>query len=154
MAKRRISVRDFRGDDVEIEWSDGTVYTVRGDLPMEIVNWMAALEEDSQEQDPNDEDVSFDFLDGGQELLEKLVQESNPNVVLPLPKLSPQELLGTMGALVGGDSVGDAVARAIGDSLGTIGEELKDDDGTAADPLAASPKPKRARAKKQTPKAA
>lgn len=127
MARRKISVSAFRGEPVEIEFEAGTsaagepvkaqTFPVRGDLPMEVVNWLAAIEEESQDA-LQDGDGDMKWMQDGQEVLERLIREMTPAAVLPA--LSPQELLGVMGALVGGESVGQAIAQAMSDGLEQI----------------------------------
>lgn len=129
MAKRRISVAQFRGEDAEIEFANGDVYPVRGDLPMEVVLYMAEIDDASND----DDEGSLDWVDRGRGLLTDLIREKTPKAKLPM--LSPQEILGTLASLVGGESVGQALSEAM--TLG-LAEAVEHADATLAedsDPL-------------------
>lgn len=121
MAKRRISVAQFRGEDAEIEFANGDVYPVRGDLPMEVVLYMSEIDDASQ----NDDEGSLDWVDRGRGLLTDLIQEKTPKAKLPM--LSPQEILGTLASLVGGESVGQALSEAMTLGLAEAVEQSADE---------------------------
>lgn len=117
MARKRITVASFRGEPAELEMPDGKVYLIRGDLPMEIIQHMADFEErGGDEQEAGDFDA---WLGEGRNLIEKLVREGSPDQRdAVLPPMSPQEVVGVMGAMIGGESVGRAIAEAMNAGIG------------------------------------
>jgi hypothetical protein len=123
MARKRIRVADFRGEPAEIEFPDGSVYLVRGDFPVEVVTFMADLEERApdadEEPDADEVDIFHGWLSEGHALLQRMVREGDPaQKDVELPSLSPHELMGIMGALIGGETVGLALAEALSAGLG------------------------------------
>lgn len=146
MARRRIRIADFRGEPAELELPDGTVYLIRGDLPMEVVNYLGDFEERGTSTDDEHKVEEFDrWLEEGRQIIQKIVREGSPEQRdVELPAFSPQELMGIMGAMVGGESVGEALALALNDG---IGEAVQEQRAKQAAEEAAEDPPKRATAR-------
>lgn len=147
MARRRIKVSSFRGEDIEVEFPDGTVYPIRGDLPMDLVVLLSELDEEGQEADESGEKEDFDaWFARAKGLIMDLIREKTPDA--PEMNLSPQEVLGLAGAIVGGESVGQAIADALNAGLAEAVDKLDGEEENGAGPLVETPKPK---AKRRAP---
>lgn len=159
MARKRIRIADFRGEPAELEMPDGTVYLIRGDLPMEVVNYIGDFEERGTDGTAEEDVEEFDrWLTEGHDLIQKIVREGAPDQRdAELPALSPQEMLGIMGAMIGGESVGEALAKALNDGIGESMRERAELDKAEraaekdADPPKPAKRPARARKTAATP---
>jgi hypothetical protein len=157
MARRRIRVADFRGEPIELEMPGGEVYLVRGDIPMDVVVHMADLEErlDIEVEGMDDDEATrakgeeFErWLEEGRELLQRTVREGDPSQrEVVIPSLTAHELMGVFGAMVGGESVGVAIAAAMVAGVGEALERKRVQAAEEANPTKVKRQPRRTPAK-------